>query len=439
MLKLNTSTCVAMLCLLTVTALSLPAGAAELTWNTSGSGDFHDFMNWSPTYPPQASDTITISHGSAFAGSEIQIDQGGSILVDGTGQLQQTATGSDGRLMVGMNTTGTLTVGTQVSGDIAHIGHFNGASGSAVVNAGGTWTLGSHLIVGNQGEGSLRVKGTVESGNVYVGYANTGTNTVDVEGSLNLSGTLRIGGDVTSGSIGQGSVSMQGGSLSSWRIILGESSGSMGSLLVNDGSVTTDKLMAGARGQGFVSLSPGGSLTVGELLEFGPQGLLDADPGTVVTMANNASFRNTTQASMLLDGLANVHMTFGGSGDFGFYDLAGEDMGNVEDGWVENFAMGTLELLGTSATGEGLEGKLQLDGTWSNLGGQTEALYLDTLILGENSTLSLAGYNVYVRNFIDNGGTILDGGGSLVVTPEPTSLALLGMGALAMLRRRRRA
>jgi T5SS/PEP-CTERM-associated repeat protein len=436
-LKLNTVS----ICLLALAALAGEATSASLTWTATGTADFHGFYNWSPAYPPAPGDHLTLGQGTAVADDEIRVDDGGSITLAAGAALQQTATGSNGRLVVGYDAVGTLTVKGQLSGDIAHLGHFAGSTGSASLNSGGTWTLASHLIVGNAGTGNLDLRGTLNTHNAYVGFAGHGNSGVDLDGGVwNLTGTLRIGGDYTTANAGTGQVTVRnGGMMSSEMTIIGDAAGSNGSLSVRDGSLQTGSLLVGMNGVGTLDLTADSDVTVTSQWQLGPQANLQIEAGTVVKMQDNASFRNTLQDAAAAADLANLHLQIGGGNDFGFYELAGTDLGAVEAGWDGNFAMDTLELLGTSETGAGLEGKLQLASGIDNLGGGTEALYLDTLILGENSTLSLGGYQVYVRNFIDNGGTILTGSGSLDVVPEPASLTLLAAGGLALLRRRRKA
>jgi len=132
----------------------------------------------------------------------------------------------------------------------------------------------------------------------------------------------------------------------------------------------------------------------------------------------------------------NLTLVFeGGEGVIDPFEVAGQDFGLTETGFVDNFALGTLQLGGDNGIGHVCLVDL-FDNQPDWLG--TEALYVDSIILGEDSLLDLNGLNVYYRSFVDMGGTIDLSGGSFSQVPEPATLGLLAFGGLAVLRRRYR-
>ncbi|MEK7757157.1 MAG: hypothetical protein AAB385_08085 [Planctomycetota bacterium] len=80
-------------------------------------------------------------------------------------------------------------------------------------------------------------------------------------------------------------------------------------------------------------------------------------------------------------------------------EVAGRDVGPVNDGFNANFAIGTLEVYnGETANFVDL---------FSNTGSTTpEALYVDTLILRDAATITLSNCRVYYNNLIDEGAFI---------------------------------
>ncbi|MEK7731982.1 MAG: hypothetical protein AAB363_09020, partial [Planctomycetota bacterium] len=80
-------------------------------------------------------------------------------------------------------------------------------------------------------------------------------------------------------------------------------------------------------------------------------------------------------------------------------EVAGRDVGPVNDGFNANFAIGTLEVFnGETANFVDL---------FSNTGSTTpEALYVDTLILRDAATITLSNCRVYYNNLINEGAFI---------------------------------
>ena len=70
------------------------------------------------------------------------------------------------------------------------------------------------------------------------------------------------------------------------------------------------------------------------------------------------------------------------------FELAGENRGAVIDGFVDNFAMGELEIAADSSVDF-------VDEFDNSPGAGCEVLYVRTLSLGPSSTLTLHGCNIY--------------------------------------------
>lgn len=147
-----------------------------------------------------------------------------------------------------------------------------------------------------------------------------------------------------------------------------------------------------------------------------------------------AGLFNESHDAANLGGLANVTLVFeGGTESDSWLEVAGQDMGAVADGLLDNFAVDTVRLGGEAGIG-----KVQLRNYHDNQRDWTgvEALYVENLILGAGSLLDLNGFSLYYVNLIDYGGDIQYNGGALIPLPEPAALLLLAAGGLAALRRR---
>jgi hypothetical protein len=244
--------------------------------------------------------------------------------------------------------------------------------------------------------------------NLILGYGSSDTLTIN-GGALSVSGSVQIGGD------GTGQINLSGGSLSASTILLGTS------------------------GPGQINIVDATSImTVSSKLSIGNNGSLSAVPNSTIHMTGSA-FENTNTNSDALAGLSNLKMIVeGGNTKIDPFEVAGKDLGCSKDGYVSNFALGTLQIGGV------LIGKIQLVDVFDNQSSWSghEALYVTNLILGSGSSIDLNGLDLYYLGFTNSGGTVLLNGGQLLQVPEPSTIVLFGMffvGLFAYAWRRRAA
>jgi len=151
-----------------------------------------------------------------------------------------------------------------------------------------------------------------------------------------------------------------------------------------------------------------------------------AVPGTTIHMTGS-NFENTSTSLNNLGWMQNTTFIFEDSSDTDTFEIASYDYGLIEENFYGNFGLAGLTLAGS------YNGTLQLLDAHVNFTGlgpstQPEALYVRTLVLGENATLDLNGYNIYALEFISYGGTVLNGeiqAISSAYIPEPSTLLLL--------------
>ena len=387
----------------------------------------------------------------------------GVVTVDGSGS---TWTNSS-YLYVGIFGQGTLNItnGGAVSNTSGFIGLYSGSTGEVTVDgSGSTWTNSGDtgLYVGHYGQGTLNItnSGAVSNTYGYIGYGTTGVVTVDGSGSTWTNSSYLI-----VGCEGQGTLNItNGGAVSNFGGYLGHYSGSTGAVTVDgDGSVWTNSsgLYVGGNnsfsgGTGELTVSNGGIVEVGDVLKVWDGGTLNmgatgtvtvggtmilvqdstltADAGATIHMTGSA-FENESTNPDNLAGLGNLTLIFeGGSEGVDPFEVACEDMDAFMVGFDSNFALGTLQLGGADI------GYVQLVDDYDNRPDWegSEALYVENLILGAGSTLDLNGLNLYCRNFTDLGGSIDLNGGSITQVPEPATLAILVIGGMFCLGRRRR-
>lgn len=291
------------------------------------------------------SGTATIANLASASGSSVNVDGAGSqwsVLGDlylgasGSGTLNVTDDGSvelgaaylgyttagsgaivvddatlstTDRIGVGYNGTGSLTIrnGATVASDGAILGWNAAATGTATVTgAGSRWDNTGTLYVGNLGDGVLTIAdgAAVTSTDGYVGTENGSDSDLLVSGagsSWTMNGAFFAGHNAGA----EGTVTIaSGGSVSSLQGILGDLSGSVGTMtvtgagstwsaIVDPGVLYSGDLNVGRHGAGYLSVLNGGSVTGNRLHignEVGSSGeALVSGAGSNLTVADRLS------------------------------------------------------------------------------------------------------------------------------------------------------
>ncbi|MBS3821647.1 MAG: PEP-CTERM sorting domain-containing protein, partial [Phycisphaerae bacterium] len=160
--------------------------------------------------------------------------------------------------------------------------------------------------------------------------------------------------------------------------------------------------------------------------------------GAAIHMTGSA-FENESTDPAAVEGLSKLTLVFeGGGSEVDPFEIASLDMGAGDpDAFEENFALGCLMLGGDAGIGQVL---LVDDFDNQQDGADNEVLYVKELVLLEGSSLDLNGHTLYYQTLADAGCSIdLGSGGALTqAVPEPTVLSLVMLGAVGLLRRKRR-
>jgi hypothetical protein len=236
-------------------------------------------------------------------------------------------------------------------------------------------------------------------------------------------------------------------------LLIGSGDGATGEYAISGGSLRADRIVVshGARrffndpiryGNGTLRITDGAAdIHVTSVFQFGPFASLEAVPGATVHLNPAAVVTIASTDPAALAGLANLRLVFDGVVDStppglapSLLEVAGSDLGPESAGFVENFALGTLEIGGSDSVAF-----LRLVDIQRNhppdLLASAEALYVDEVILHPGAMLDLGGLNVYTHRFTDLGGTAL--GGTMTVVPEPDVISFFGVAGWAGLLRRR--
>lgn len=360
--------------------------------------------------------TVNLTAGAVTVGGWLSIgrDENGT---DGTGNFNQTGGTITvlGRTILGLpGTTGNLTQtgGTHTVNDEMWVGNGAGSVGVATVN-GGTVNVGSWLAVGREGStGTLNIGGTgsvlkTGGGQIVLGTGAGGNGTVNVSGGGTFSSNNDLivaeNNPLAIGLVNQtGGTVLVGGNLEVQRNGTGTYNLSGGTLSVNGNIDTADGTFSFTGGR--ITRGDAGVVTVNGNLTTG---------GTAATLDLDAD------KTFDINGTLNVLLgnTFDLTGrEIAAYDGSGIDTGTINLGSVDaivgTFGPGLTGVSGFNARGASFISEAQGEGGLFNAGSQSVFWIQES------------GGAVSLRSS---------------VVPEPGSAAVLGLSALALLRRRRKA
>jgi T5SS/PEP-CTERM-associated repeat protein len=277
----------------------------------------------------QGVSTASIGSGAKLSTGDLTVGQSGygavtlndgSIVADGSSTIASEA-GSEGQVTLNSTSASWQTAGLTVgdsgtavlqinlghlasSGEVS-VGDQSGSKGTVSITA-GSLAVGSDLTVGGQGKGMFAEEPTgtlTVGGNMVVGDQSGSTGKVTLDGKFSLGGTLTIGAS------GTGSVLMQlgasdsggGGSLTTPAVVLGDQQSASGTLAL-DGAGTsfeTSALTVGSFGKGKLTLTNGAALI---------------SNGAVTVTDQVSSLINTASVASLSKFNVNGTLTVGGAG-----------------------------------------------------------------------------------------------------------------------------
>lgn len=248
-----------------------PVAAQNTGWIGTGTGSWGDGANWSNGVPSSGQTAQLNNSGTAVAGADVSSlfsnlsmgttsGSGGTLDVVG-GYIYADTIGSSARLgaaaggygvvnvssgtwrnadgvEVGFSGTGTVTVtGGQVLSGQTELGVLANSQGTVSMSS-GTWNNSAGLVVGNSGAGSFTLSGGLMT-TAGSGYSSAVGNQAGSNGTITISGGMwNNAGQMFIGASGTGAMVISSGTVINNRAILGGSVSGNGTVSVTGGDAT---------------------------------------------------------------------------------------------------------------------------------------------------------------------------------------------------------
>ena len=263
----------------------------------------------------QSGSLVLTGSGSSWieqTGSAINGDQPGGLLLGYFGPSGG-MTGSAGYLIVTNSASLTTGAFAQIAGNF-------GSYGAATISAGGAWTVGGGLTVGMGGVGTLAVAGgTVNSTSfIAIGQSIGAQGTIAVSSASTLNGT-----SLAVGLQGSGTLTVSSGTVATaGQLSLGQSAGASGLVAMTGGSIAASGgVQVGGSGSGTLSVSGG------QLSDIGSFNIGASAGGVGIVNVTSATVSTTINVNIGLSGEGTL--TIGGGGIFKDTGTSFSALGNL--------------------------------------------------------------------------------------------------------------